>query len=255
VNQKIPKSQRTSIDRFYPEKDQNRTIKKKSEPSMSPQKPGKSQAREGRTMIVHLRQTPESSATATAWRYWSALSDHDRARYADLGARLKRSPRDVHDRRGICLERELRAVLEFVDSESAGFETRSVLAGIAFAGRYLAINTRQLSQLLGRCKSSINGSLQDLGYSAVESRAQVRNCVVQLLPSMANEPQSIKQWSVRVPSVDARCSFVARYGKILDDVSESVTTDWERSSEPVVDEDWNLEDLAVHGFGDIDNIF
>jgi hypothetical protein len=162
-------------------------------------------------MSFRVPPTPESFAGATAWRQWLLLSEADRARYTNLRTQFQ-SRVDVHERRSTCVARELRTLLGFIDTEPLGFENRCILAGVVFAGRLICVNTRQLSKVLGRSKTSLNAALLDLGYSAMDSRAQVRDCILRLLPSMAKEPESLRQWSVRVASEDALCRFLPNFG-------------------------------------------
>jgi hypothetical protein len=76
---------------------------------------------------------------------------------------------------------------------------------------FICVNTRQLKDFLGRCKSSINGSFQQLGYVAVPTKSKARTCVLSLLPGLVNEPNILRQWTVRGASGDSQLCFVSRF--------------------------------------------
>jgi hypothetical protein len=87
-----------------------------------------------------------------------------------------------------------------IDGTPFGREERSIVCGIAVAGPLIAVNTRQLKSLIGRCKSSINGSFRQLGYLAVKTKSKARECVLVILPSLKGDPGSLRQWTVRFSS-------------------------------------------------------
>jgi hypothetical protein len=98
-------------------------------------------------------------------------------------------------------------LLAFVERSPAGVEGR-LLVGVAFAGPYICVNTRQLKLLVSRCKSSINGSFQQLGYTSM--RAKSGELLGGILPSLAKEAAALRQWTVRCTSEAARFCFALR---------------------------------------------
>ena len=113
---------------------------------------------------------PEPNLPAT---YWNTLTNEDRAEFIKLRTQLHQSQKtSVKDRRLVSFSNEMTAILAFLERTEAGHEQRSILAGVAFAGPFICVNTRQLKSFLGRCKSSINGSFQQLGYVAVRTKSK-----------------------------------------------------------------------------------
>ena len=102
-------------------------------------------------------------------------------------------------------------ILQFLEQSESGREWRCILAGVAFAGPFICVNTRQLKNFLGRCKSSINGSFQQLGYVAVRTKSKAKSCVLSVIPSLANDPNLLRQWTVRCASDDAHFCFVSKF--------------------------------------------
>jgi hypothetical protein len=72
-------------------------------------------------------------------------------------------------------------VLKFLEYSESHREERCILAGIAFAGPFICVNTRLLKSFLGRCKSSINGGFQQMGYVAIKTKTKARGCVAAVL--------------------------------------------------------------------------
>jgi hypothetical protein len=90
-------------------------------------------------------------------------------------------------------------------------EARAVVSGICFAGPMICVNTRQLKNLLCRCKSSINGILQELGYVGLRVRSETRSCVLASMPSLEWSADILRRWSVRHASTDAKFCFLSRF--------------------------------------------
>jgi hypothetical protein len=144
--------------------------------------------------------------------HWSSLCQDDKTEFLRLRHHFHQTQKgSVKDKRLISFAHEMTSILQFLDRSDAGFEQRSILTGIAFAGPFICVNTRQLKDLLGRCKSSINGSFQQLGYVAVRTKSKARTCVLSMLPGLVNEPNVLRQWTVRGASDDSQICFVSRF--------------------------------------------
>ena len=152
---------------------------------------------------------PESSLPAT---YWNNLSQNDKAEFLKLRNQLHQSQKtSVKDRRLVSFSNEMTTILQFLEQSETGRECRCILAGVAFAGPFICVNTRQLKNFLGRCKSSINGSFQQLGYVAVRTKSKAKSCVLSVIPSLASDPNLLRQWTVRCASDDAHYCFVSKF--------------------------------------------
>lgn len=152
---------------------------------------------------------PESSLPPL---YWNQLSQNDKVEFLKLRTQLHQSQKaTVKDRRLVSFSNEMSTILEFLEQSDEGRQQRSVLAGVAFAGPFICVNTRQLKSFLGRCKSSINGSFQQLGYVAVRTKSKAKACVLSVLPCLSTDPNLLRQWTVRGASDQAHFCFISKF--------------------------------------------
>jgi hypothetical protein len=91
---------------------------------------------------------------------------------------------------------ELAAILAFVEQRSEGREVRGNATGVFRVSAFLCVNTRVLKNLVHRCKSSINASLQQLGYASV--RAMEVGSVRSELMALFQCSTAARQWSLRL---------------------------------------------------------
>lgn len=144
--------------------------------------------------------------------YWGPLSPEDKTEFMRLRANFLQGQKiSSKDRRIVTFRKELVSVLKYIERSDTHKEERSVLVGVCFAGPFICVNTRQLKNFLGRCKSSINGSFQQMGYSALRTKAKARACVVAVMPSLQNEQNILRQWTVRCASNDAQFCFISSF--------------------------------------------
>jgi hypothetical protein len=87
--------------------------------------------------------------------------------------------------------------MAFVTASELQREERAIVVGLAVSGDYIVVNTWQLKNLIGRCKSSINGCFRSLGYQAFPTQAKSRQCVLDILPSLRTNPGALRQWTAR----------------------------------------------------------
>ncbi|OHS96984.1 hypothetical protein TRFO_36877 [Tritrichomonas foetus] len=148
-------------------------------------------------------------------QYWNAISQEDRNEFLRLRNNFHHGQKiSSKDRRIITFSKELNIVLRFLERSEDNQEARCVLCGVCFVGPIVCVNTRQLKSFLSRCKSSINGSFQQLGFVALRTKAKARNCVLTALPSLQNHQNILRQWTVRYASDDARFCFVSSYSNL-----------------------------------------
>ena len=146
--------------------------------------------------------------------YWNQLSQDDKDEFIRLRTSLQQSQKQsntVKDSRLMAFSNEMKTILKFIEHDESGRQQRSILTGVAFAGPFICVNTRQLKNFLGRCKSSINGSLQQLGYIAVKTKSKARSCVLAVMPLLSNDVNLLRQWTVRGASEDALFCFVSNF--------------------------------------------
>ncbi|KAH0790285.1 hypothetical protein GPJ56_005858 [Histomonas meleagridis] len=155
--------------------------------------------------------------------FWNRLPKEDQVEFARLRTQLHQYQKSYgKDPRVVTFRKELNAVLNFIERDEAHREERSILTGIAFAGPFICVNTRLLKQFLGRCKSSINGGFQQMGYVAIRTKTKARNCIVAVMHSLTSEPSLLRQWTVRGASPNAEICFVSSFPmNLLPEVTQS----------------------------------
>jgi hypothetical protein len=135
---------------------------------------------------------------------WNRLTQEDHSEYFRLKLQLQRSQRPIGDgHRTLGFQKELLTALSFIERSPEGTEERSIICGVAFAGPYICVNTRQLKAFLGRCKSSINGSFLEMGYTALRTKSKARSCVLACLRALIDDVVNLRQWTVRCASRSA----------------------------------------------------
>lgn len=79
-------------------------------------------------------------------------------------------------------------------------DARAICCGLFFTRNSILINTKQAKVLLGRSKSSVNTSLQHMGYNS--GRNGVKRTIVICIPSLSKFPEIARQWTIR--SLDSK---------------------------------------------------
>jgi hypothetical protein len=127
--------------------------------------------------------------------YWNQLQKEDKDAYIELRNTFtgENSPSKI--RHQAAFQKDLNQVRSYIESRKEQQDIRSVVCGIYFGPKFVCVNTRQLRFLIGRCKSSINNGLQNLGYTSSKQRA--RQVIVSALPSLAQNTSMLRQWTLR----------------------------------------------------------
>ena len=147
--------------------------------------------------------------------YWSVLSQDDKDEFMRLRSTFQHGQKiSSKDRRIVTFSKELNLLIRYLERSPENLEARCVLIGVCFVGPYVCVNTRQLKSYLCRCKSSINGSFQQLGYVALRTKAKARDCVTTALPSLQNNQNILRQWTVRYASEDIRVCFFMSFSHV-----------------------------------------
>ena len=144
--------------------------------------------------------------------FWDKLTPDDKAEFHNLKNHFHQSLNSSgKDRRVVTCANELMSVLKYIDRDMIHREERAILTGICFAGPFICVNTRQLKTFLGRCKSSINGSFQQMGYIALRTKAKSRNCIISILKPLINEQNILRQWTVRCASENTDFCYLSSF--------------------------------------------
>lgn len=143
---------------------------------------------------------------------WNKLSQDDQIEYLRLRVKFHQQQRSSgKDSRVASFHNELLTARSYIERRQTGKEERSIICGVCFAGRYICINTRLLKYFLGRCKSSINGSIQQMGYVALKTKTKARNCVLAVMHSLVDDVNNLRQWTVRCVSDSAMFAIVSSF--------------------------------------------
>jgi hypothetical protein len=91
----------------------------------------------------------------------------------------------------------LSAVISFCTYRQEDSAKRFLACGICPMARGLATQTQSLARLLGRSKSSINGTFADMGYSSVATTESECRC----LHELGQCPRDVRKWTLRQQKV------------------------------------------------------
>lgn len=130
--------------------------------------------------------------------FYDLLSENDKEGYNQLRSAL--SSKNCRNRRNKRLEtfsEMLNAIHNYAIRNDDDDWKRCLVCGVLWLSNGIAINTRQMRLLIDKCKSSINGSLHRMGYSAVTCRGDTSNQIVELIPMLKNNFPELRQWTVR----------------------------------------------------------
>jgi hypothetical protein len=131
--------------------------------------------------------------------HWHLLSESDAQAYLELRTRFQED--QGKSRKGERLDSftdRLEKARLFIDREPIDSWKRSLVCGVFFLGDALALNIQHLRILISKCKSSINGSLQQLGYSAPFPAHALEQQLLGRLPSNFRDSGELKKWTFRV---------------------------------------------------------
>ena len=93
--------------------------------------------------------------------------------------------------------RRLIRIKEFVERGDDDDWKRGLVCGIIFMKNSIAIHIQQFRLLLGKCKSSINGSLQQIGFVAHPQGGPIEEELFEKVPIFRREHSEVKKWTVR----------------------------------------------------------
>lgn len=132
-------------------------------------------------------------------KYFNLLNEEDQEQYTRLRSTL--SSHICRNRRGKRLEtfaEMLNAIKSFCIKGDSDDWKRCLVCGVCWLSNGIAINTRQLGLLIDKCKSSINGSLQKMGYSTLQSRSESAGPLTEAIPELKNNFTELREWTVRL---------------------------------------------------------
>lgn len=130
--------------------------------------------------------------------YWHLLSEEDKTDYQSLKVAFNAD--SFRRNRGHRLETFdgiLDSIRRYAEKGDDDDWKRFLVCGVCWMDRAIAINTRQMRILIAKCKSSINGSLQKMGYSTNTSHSESWKILFSRIPLLKDNFTEIRQWTIR----------------------------------------------------------
>lgn len=131
-------------------------------------------------------------------KYWNLMSDADKYQYNRIRAAMS-SPNNKNQRnkRIETFSESLEIIKKFAVRGDADDWRRCLTCGVCWLPEGLAINTHQLKLMIFKCKSSINGSLQKMGFNVSLGRTEAATAMVSGIPFLKENSAELRQWTVR----------------------------------------------------------
>ncbi|OHS94300.1 hypothetical protein TRFO_39489 [Tritrichomonas foetus] len=144
--------------------------------------------------------------------HWALLSREDQAAYMQLHLHfIKQQKEHMKDRRNNTFFNDIQCLLKYIEYSPVRKDDRAICIGLACSGPFVCVNTQQIKIILGRCKSSINNSFQQIGYEAIKTKGKSREAVLAIIPSLSAEQNTLRKWTVRCASEASSACFVSRF--------------------------------------------
>lgn len=139
--------------------------------------------------LSYLSDTPQ---------YFNYLSESDKCGYNSLRCMLAKP--DRRNRRNQSCEsfsEMLQMIKSYIIRNDGHDWTRAIVCGIVWLTYFIMVNTRQLRILLGKCKSSINGSFQSLGYLPAVPNVNDTSNFINTFSLLKDNFSELRTWTFR----------------------------------------------------------
>ncbi|OHT07400.1 hypothetical protein TRFO_24416 [Tritrichomonas foetus] len=142
-----------------------------------------------RQSIFTITETPQ---------YWDFLSAEDQNKYHHLKKQFTHPKyKNRRNKSNDVFKDIIKNIKRFVMRNDENDVIRSLVCGIIWIDDVIVINTHQLRILIDKCKSSINGSFQAIGYEAIPPASDSACELVSMYPFMKNNYGELRQWTSR----------------------------------------------------------
>lgn len=138
-----------------------------------------------------MKETPQ---------HWDLLCDADKTEYSKLQSDFQSGTiKKSRNGRVETFEEILEEIRRYcVKEENKDDEwKRYLVCGICWMEHAIAINTRQLKLLICKCKSSINGSLQKMGYTTNMAHSESWKILFPKIPLLKDHYSELRKWTIR----------------------------------------------------------
>lgn len=147
--------------------------------------------------MINPSSTSNSGKERTP-NFWNLLSETDMYNYRLLQAALDAGcTKRNRGHRIEAFDAILDAIKRYTEQNDENDWKRSIVCGICWMDNMIAINTRQLRLLINKCKSSINGSLQKLGFLTNPSHSESWKVLFERIPYLKDNFCELRQWTIR----------------------------------------------------------
>ncbi|KAK8900424.1 hypothetical protein M9Y10_002751 [Tritrichomonas musculus] len=155
-----------------------------------------------------LSSTPADSKENIP-QFWWNLSDVDKYRYNCLKINIaSKSIKSQRNKRVETFSEILNEIKAFVvQGSDSNNVIRGLVCGICWLPEGIAINTHQLRFLISKCKSSINGSLQRMGFSSSLGRTETATALSNACPIFKDNTNALRKWTIRKRDNKSLSSF------------------------------------------------
>lgn len=202
-------------------------------------------------------EVPTLEAQNPLPNYWELISDDDKCAYIYLRKALAAPTCKNRRNRSIETFSEIiDQIKSFVVRNDGDDWKRSLVCGICWLkGSSIAINTRQLRLIVAKCKSSINGSFQLLGYGSVPTGAESSSSLIKYFPFLKDNFAVLRQWTVRQKIVPNKCiepmqisapasTFISPVPEIMA-TKLDVYTQQRSTIDPIYDNNYSVPDINM----------
>lgn len=136
-----------------------------------------------------MKETPQ---------YWDLLSESDKDAYNELHKEFESGVmKRARNGRAESFEEMLENIKRFCAKDDDNDWKRYLVCGVCWLDEAIAINTRQLRLLVCKCKSSINGSLQKMGYSTNMAHSESWKILFPKIPLLKDHFSELRKWTIR----------------------------------------------------------
>ena len=122
--------------------------------------------------------------------------------------------RNCRNKRVESFNKMLITIYHFINRKKEDNWKRSLICGVCWYKNYICVNIRQMSCLLEKCKSSINGSLKRLFLVVLPNKQQSMKILIEAIPYLKNHQEILHMWSVRqhaqIPQMQVQFNSVSQ---------------------------------------------
>ncbi|KAK8884180.1 hypothetical protein M9Y10_043286 [Tritrichomonas musculus] len=138
------------------------------------------------------------TAISSLPQYWQLLDRIDLEEYLKL--RLQNEENVAKSKKGERIDsfnQKLDQIKRYIERDNVNQWKRSLVCGAIFLKDGIFINIQNFKMILSRCKSSINGSFQQMGYNANQCNPMAAQEIKSKIPFFSKSPNELKKWTFR----------------------------------------------------------